>query len=93
MECHVGDGTYHYGNVNIVTTPPAIRGTLFDEGPLKMRIHFWASSILVEYGGSLVAGSPTAGGAFGTNWGVLTIHLYGADREQERSRDNMQVEL
>ena len=80
-KCHVGDGTYHYGNVNIITTPPAIRGTLsFDEGPLNTRIHFWASSILVEYGGSLIAGSPTPAGAFGANLGVLTIHLYGADQ-------------
>ena len=87
-KCHVGSGTHHYGNVNIITTPgSAIRGTLsFDEEPLNTRIHFWASSILVEYGGSLIAGSPTpVGGEFGTNLGVLTIHLYGPESMDPKS--------
>lgn len=83
-ECHVGDGTYQYGNVNIINGGQLI----FDEAKntLNVRIHFWASAILVEYGGSLMAGSPPGaswnpGGApFGTYGGVLTIHLYGDNK-------------
>ncbi|MGH6849153.1 MAG: G8 domain-containing protein [Methylocella sp.] len=74
-ECTVGGGKYEYRNVNIVSG-----GKLkFEEAAnsLNLRIHFWAKSILVEYGGSLVAGSPA--NPFGAKGGVLTIHLYGKD--------------
>ena len=40
-------------------------------------IDFWAANILVESGGSLIAGLPSE--PIGTN-GVLTIHLYGQDQ-------------
>ncbi|HUB65808.1 MAG TPA: hypothetical protein VL996_15395, partial [Methylocella sp.] len=75
--CHVGGGTYSYANVNIVNGGSLI----FDESArtLNLRIDFWASAILVEYGGSLMAGSST-GTPFGTYGGRLTIHLYGADQ-------------
>jgi hypothetical protein len=65
-------GTYNYGQVNIVAG-----GTLeFDEpATAGTHIDFWASSILIQNGGSLVAGKGTP---FGRDGGVLTIHLYGA---------------
>lgn len=66
-------GPYNYGQVNIVSG-----GTLEFNEPAtpKSTIDFWASSILIQNGGSLVAGKPDA--PFGSSGGVLTIHLYGA---------------
>jgi hypothetical protein len=66
-------GTYNYGQVNIVGG-----GKLVFEEPATpdKKIHFWASSILIQNGGSLMAGK--AGTPFGRDGGVLTIHLYGA---------------
>ncbi len=84
-ECHVGDGTYTYGNINVVSTFAGdgkfiTRGSLiFDELVPNVKINLYAKSILVEYGGSLLAGAQTAAGAFGAKGGVLTIHLYGAE--------------
>ena len=84
-ECHVGDGTYTYGNINIVSMFAGdgkftTRGSLiFDELVPNVKINLYAKSILVEYGGSLLAGAQTAAGAFGAKGGVLTIHLYGAE--------------
>ncbi|MGA2400870.1 MAG: G8 domain-containing protein, partial [Syntrophobacteraceae bacterium] len=73
--CTVGAGIYRYGNVNIIAG-----GTLkFIESP-NAGTHFWAKSILVEYNGSLIAGTPAA--PIGTQNGTLTIHLYGADTDK-----------
>ncbi len=73
--CTVGAGIYRYGNVNIIAG-----GTLkFIESP-NAETHFWAKSILVEYNGSLIAGTPAA--PIGTQNGTLTIHLYGADSDK-----------
>jgi len=67
--CMVPAGTYQYGNINIISG-----GSLtFNDA----KIDFWAKSILVENGGSLIAGTPEK--PIGTN-GEITIHLYGADR-------------
>jgi hypothetical protein len=75
-ECHVIGGTYNYHNVNIVMGGSLI----FDEGTSNPKTtDFWASSILVEKGGGLLAGASPAL-PFGTNGGVLTIHLYGGDQ-------------
>src|SRR5262249_61550569 len=41
-------------------------------------IDFWASSILIENEGALVAGTPNA--PIGTNGGTVTFHLYGKDQ-------------
>ncbi|WP_049768132.1 G8 domain-containing protein [Methylocella silvestris] len=73
-ECHAGSGTYNYNQINITNGGSLI----FDEGAntLKIAIDFWASSILIENGGKLIAGSVTD--PFGTRGGRLTIHLYGA---------------
>jgi len=68
--CSVGAGIYHYGNVNIVSG-----GTLSFQ---DKEIDFWAQAIVVENGGSLLAGDSV--NPIGKNDGVLTIHLYGADQ-------------
>lgn len=69
-DCRVRAGTYYFQRVNIIAG-----GTLrFDDAA----IDFWAWSIVVENGGSLVAGTPEQ--PIGTQGGVVTIHLYGADQ-------------
>jgi hypothetical protein len=78
-ECHVGNGTYNYRDVNIVAGTRTVGKLIFDELIPKVKIDFWARSILVENMGSLLA--PNTGAApFGSMGGVLTIHLYGADQ-------------
>jgi hypothetical protein len=78
--CTVRMGTYNYGNVNIIA-----KGSLvFEENVRGEKIDFWAKSILVENGGSLLTRatgvvSPYSE-QFGIFGGVLTIHLYGADQ-------------
>ncbi|MCC7325458.1 MAG: G8 domain-containing protein [Burkholderiales bacterium] len=68
--CKVPAGTYNYGDVNIFAG-----GSLqFDDAA----IDFWASSILIENRGALIAGNPSA--PIGTQNGQLTIHLYGKDQ-------------
>ena len=79
--CNVGNGTdkiYQYKNVNIVNNGIL---TFMDEGE-GSDIHFWAKSILVESGGSLIAGTDTDADAFGAKGGTLTIHLYGSDTDK-----------
>jgi hypothetical protein len=73
--CAVGVGTYHYRNVNIVSGGALV----FAEKATTLNgvINFWANSILVEYGGYLIAGS--ASNPFGVNGGTLTFHLYGCE--------------
>lgn len=68
--CVVEGGTYQFADVHILSG-----------GVLTFKdadIDFWAANILIENGGSLVAGSPEA--PFGTNGGTLTIHLWGEDQ-------------
>ena len=63
------NGLYQYGNINIISG-----GTLtFDD----VKIDLWAANILIENGGSLLAGTTMP---IGTNGGSLTIHLYGPDQ-------------
>lgn len=66
---------YHYGKVNIAGSAAAPAKLVF----MDQKIDFWASSIIVENFGSLVAGSPMA--PIGAMGGSLTIHLYGADQK------------
>src|SRR5262249_54489035 len=69
--CEVKAGTYTFHNVNVVKTAgvdctqqPANCGSLsFDDDPSG--IDFFAESILIENGGSLIAGSSTT--PIGTN--------------------------
>ena len=81
MSSEPGAGqTYNYGNVNIIA-----KGSLvFEENVRDEKIDFWAKSIVVENGGSLLTRaigvvSPYSE-QFGIFGGVLTIHLYGADQ-------------
>jgi cell migration-inducing and hyaluronan-binding protein len=77
-ECHVPpDQTYYFGSVNVVNGGRLI----FDElGQTikKTQTDFWASSIIIENEGALVAGDQRQ--PFGLYGGVLTIHLYGEDQ-------------
>jgi len=75
-ECTVETaGIYMFRNVNIIAGG-VLRFT-------DATIDFWAANILVESGGSLIAGSP--GEPIGTN-GVVTIHLYGEDQTDQNPR-------
>src|SRR5262245_53699716 len=80
LDCQVKAGTYKFRNVHIL-----------DGGILRFtdaNIDFWAANILVEKGGSLLAGvtkdgndekiTPIANG-------VVTIHLYGKDQTCENA--------
>jgi cell migration-inducing and hyaluronan-binding protein len=71
--CDVKAGTYTFRNVNIYTPSDQMTGGSlhFDDAV----IDFYAESIVVEKGGSLIAGSTTA--PIGTNSGIVTIHLWG----------------
>ena len=67
--CTVPAGTWKYKNVNIYGGGSLI----FTDS----KIDFYASSILVEDSGSLLAGTRLK--PIGTNGGVVTIHIYGAE--------------
>ena len=54
-------------------------------GKQKSETHFWASSIIIETGGKLRAFySMGTDEPFGWDGGVLTIHLYGEDKVDEK---------
>ena len=67
--CRVPAGAYTYGDVNIYG-----KGTLTFQDEV---VDFWARNIVVENGGSLLAGVDAP---IGTAGGKLTIHLYGKDQ-------------
>ncbi|MDQ5985012.1 MAG: hypothetical protein CSYNP_00716 [Syntrophus sp. SKADARSKE-3] len=71
----LGPGTYHYKFVNIYNGGKLI----FPDAT----VDFWAKSILVENGGSLIAGSP--GEPVGTTdiKNTVTIHLYGDENDND----------
>src|SRR5262249_9066107 len=60
-ECHVGNGTYNYRDVNIVAGTRTFGKLIFDELIPQVRIHFWARSILLENMGSLLPPTPARG--------------------------------
>ncbi len=73
--CEVPAGTYVFHSVNIYSTNPGVTpgGTLtFDDAVTN----FYAENIVIENGGSLIAGSTTT--PIGTAGGAVTIHLWGA---------------
>ena len=78
-ECHVKQGgLYRYGNINIINNGSLI----FDnDTSASYVVQFWTSSIIIEGGGSMTAGSPTA--PWGKNLGTLTIHLWGIAAEHK----------
>ena len=71
--CEVKAGTYTFHSVNIYSAPSAPSGgsLTFDDA----QITFYAENIVVESGGSLIAGSPST--PIGTSGGQVTIHLWG----------------
>ena len=79
-DCHVQPSqTYYYGAVNVLAKGRLVFDELGDQ--VKPTVtDFWASSILVENGGTLAAGD--ARQPYGIYGGVLTIHLFGADQSQ-----------
>ncbi len=66
----VPGGEYLYGNVNILDG-----GVLNFSETIASRTNFWASSVIIENGGIMKAGTPQK--PFGIDGGILTIHLYG----------------
>ena len=75
-------GKYYYGNVNIFSP-----GSLTFIEPIKQNslVEFWASSIIVESGGSLVAGSEKA--PYGSRGGELAIYIYGANQSVDANNN------
>ena len=90
---------YYYGNVNIVAMFDAKTGKIISSGVLDFEqptamgsnpdIDFWASSIVVEANGALMAGTALMAGKttpygkprlLDKQGGFLTIHLYGPNQ-------------
>jgi len=61
---------YYYGNVNIYD-----KGELIFAETKDSRTDLWVSSIIIENGGTMVAGTPAT--PYGLKGGRLTIHIYG----------------
>jgi len=79
--CNVQPGQdYFYRHVNIITDPEnsANKGQLTFAEAKNSKTDFWASSIIIENGGTMTAGTPTE--QFGMNGGTLKIHLYGENK-------------
>lgn len=77
-ECHVKpDQTYYFENVNVLDKGQLVFDEL-DKTIKPTTTHFWVQSMLIENGGAVVAGSQRQ--PYGNYGGVLTLHLYGADR-------------
>jgi hypothetical protein len=66
---------HYFKNVNILEGGIL---SFVEEDQSGSNTNFWASSIIVENGGTLLAGSPTA--PFGSKGGVLRIYLWGSDQ-------------
>ncbi len=81
--CTVGAGTYTYGDVNIVN------GGSLRFGDTKT--DFYAKSILIQNGGSLLGGVVNPGSPsetivpIGTTSGPLVFHLYGAEQADRKN--------
>ena len=73
-------GDYVYGNVNIVGPKGRLE---FREPVTAGKVNFWASNIIVENGGTLMAGTEKA--PFGSRGSVLTIYLYGANLSVDKA--------
>jgi cell migration-inducing and hyaluronan-binding protein len=76
-------GSYYYDQINIVGP----NGSLKIMEPKKgdKDINIWASSIIVENGGELIAGKATA--PYGSNGGTLTFFIYGANQSVDASKN------
>ncbi len=83
--CTIPAGKWVFNNVNIYGTGTCPNKTTCNPGILRfddVATDFYANSILVENGGSLIAGLDSANNLkpIGTSGGRLTIHLYGKDQ-------------
>src|SRR5262249_39217 len=65
-------GVYNYGRINIVKNGSLVFVEPAGDGT---KVDFWASSIIIENGGSLIAGG--AAKPYGERGGVLNIYIYG----------------
>ena len=80
--CTVTGGAYYYGNINITSG-----GKLIFADPM-LNVDFWTTAIIIENGGSMLAGVVNAGMPneqivpIGTMvaGAKVTIHLYGAQQ-------------
>ena len=68
-------GTYYYGQINIVGPNGSL--TITEPASGNKNINIWASSIVIENKGKLIAGSEDA--PYGSNGGTLTFYIYGED--------------
>ncbi len=85
-DCHVKSlpsPNYYFGNVNIVVTSTGKVGRLIFDEPEVGGTNFWAKSILVQNGASLLAG--TDGTTVTPIVNTVTIHLWGADQLQAKT--------
>lgn len=70
---------YFYGNVNIVGPNGSL--TFKEPAADDSRVQFWATSIIVEKDGALIAGDAEP---YGKRGGILTILIYGADQSADK---------
>ena len=99
-KCHVGSGTYHYGNVNIIIYPgSAIRGS---SSQLRRRAAEHENSLLGQLDPGGIWRQPdcwlanSGGGKIRHQFGGAHHSFFMArnsDAFEERRRDNMPVEL
>jgi G8 domain len=68
-------GTYYFDQINIAGDKASL--TITEPTTTNKNIIIWASSIIIENGGTLQAGTPSD--PYGNNGGTLTIYLYGKD--------------
>jgi cell migration-inducing and hyaluronan-binding protein len=93
--CKVLGGTYYFRHVNIIAPAGKL---IFIEPAAESQLKgqdFWATSIIIENGGAILAGVDDAKtgvvgvAPYGTNKKTLTFHLYGSD---PRGNDVMKSE-
>ena len=68
-------GTYYFKQINIAGGGASL--SITEPATGNKNIIIWASSIIVENGGTLKAG--TVSDPYGNNGGTLTIYIYGSD--------------
>ena len=87
--CTVRQGTaYYYGDVNILEG-----GTLLFVDNYSAQTEFWASSIIIENEGAMVARGSKEGVSYGTGGSVLSIYLYGQNKaDWDRQRQEFKTQ-
>lgn len=85
--CYVSANTpYYYSTINIVSNGALVFDEVHGVAPsaaASAATNIWASAIIIENGGKLVAGhdcpNAACSGRFGQKFNNLTIHIYGND--------------